>query len=115
MTKHTNNGFARSPLPSIYCVLAALLLVSVGSAYAFETKVEVPQKKPIDVCKDGYNSSSASNSCSSETFEIVLNNNCRIYATCNRDGGGTSRHWITITPGDAANLQNCNGRIKTSC
>ena len=115
MVKHANSGFARSPFPSIYCVLAALLLMSFGPVHAFETKVEVPQKKPIDVCKDGYNSSSASNSCSSETFEIVLNNNCRIYATCPRDGGGTSRHWVTIAPGNAGNLKNCNGQIKASC
>ena len=114
MAKHHPNRVTLGPSLK-YSFLAALLLVSVGSAHAFETKVEVQQKAPIDECKDNYNSSSASNSCSSETFEIVLNNNCRIYATCNKDGGGTSRHWITIAPSNAGNLKNCNGRIKASC
>ena len=117
MTKHADNGFARSPLPSIYCILAALLLMSFGLAHAFETKVET-KPDPLKVCQDGYNSSSAKDTCSSASFSKVLNDRCKITYKCERIqdkiNDKTRSGTITIDPEDADDLVNCDGLLKTT-
>ena len=105
-----------SPPPLSYSLLAALLLVSVGSAHAFETKVET-EKSPLNVCFDGYKASSASNTCGTVAAEIVVNDMCKLTYTCQtqtiKAGEIVNRSsTITINPEDADDLYNCDGWLQ---
>ena len=95
--------------------LAVALVSLPGAAYALEEK-PVDNPPPVaENCRNHWEKSSASQTCSNEKIVKVMNYRCRITATC-RVGGGTRRSWKVMDPEDAARLLNCSGWLKVgSC
>ena len=106
------------------------ILIASGFALALVASAVLPggpahglTEKPVDdpppiaeACRSNYERSSASNSCSNETFTKVMNYQCRINATCRANANETRKTWKVLEPDDASRLVNCSGWLKVgSC
>ena len=100
---------------SVAALLASALLIPAGPAHAL-TASPPSGSSIVTQCQNAYNSSSASQSCSDETFTAVENNSrCRIKYTCTMADGVKRKGEMTVAPDDADDLKNCNGRLQFSC
>ena len=90
----------------------AVILVSFpGASYALEKKPVDSPPPVVENCRNHWEKSSASQTCSNEKIVKVMNYRCRITAIC-QVGEDTRRSWKVMEPKDAARLLNCNGWLK---
>ena len=100
---------------SAAALLASALLIPAGPAHAL-TASPPAASTTVTRCQNAYNSSSASQSCSDETFTAVENGTqCKIDYTCTMADGVKRKGSMTVAPDDADDLENCNGRLQFSC
>jgi len=84
----------------------------LASNLAFSGSSPPDTSEIVSACETNWNSSSASQTCSSTTFKNS-GGQCKIGTTCQRSGGTTSSS-ITVDAGSANNIWNCNGVLQTS-
>ena len=104
---------ALAVLFSAAVLLASALSIPAGPAHAFTSGSSIPTN-PATRCHNDYNTSSASQTCSNETFTAVDNGRCRIDYTCAKADGTQRTGTTTIDTDDASSLNNCDGWLKTT-
>ena len=89
----------------VACGLLALTPVFAGTSPPDTSEI-------VGQCESNWNNSSASQSCSSTTFRRK-GSSCNLTTTCKRPNGTTTSS-ITVSPGSASSIWNCNGSLQTS-
>ena len=95
----------------VFALVTSAMLAG-GPAHGLGEKVADDPPPVTEACQSEYGKSSASRTCSNETFTKVMNYQCRVNATCRVNANETRKTWKVLDPREASRLVNCSGWLK---